>query len=508
MPPSDLHRGDGDAIDSEGSTPVSASRPTRDEPADRDSDVARQSPVPPVMGPDVTPAVLSGTEDGPRGPGRLRRVSGRRRASGRSAGTTDVPAGADERPGTSPSRRRFPKRVDSGAVLVIAAGAGTASLALSSWFPFLPFYMLELGATTNANALFWVGVAIGGQGIARFVAGPVWGMLSDRLGRKVMYIRALYFATATTVIATVATEPWHVALALACQGFFSGFIPAAVALTSVIVPESRLSRSLGIVTAAQYLGATIGPAVGAGLVIVFGLRGALLASAVLPAIAATVVLFVVPRDTVEPATRKRGAAANAESEKGSRDDRRMFSVQFGLAVFVYFVIFGAGQMLRLTAPVSIADITGESATGIVGIAFTAAGIASVVGVTVSGRVVRPGRFSGAIAGVMVMTAVAHVLLAVSATVALYVAFFALISFLQASVLPASNTLIALNVPRARRGTAFGIASSAQALGFIVGPMGAAVSAAVSLSLGNVLLAVVFGAVALLTLLALREPAAR
>ncbi len=192
--------------------------------------------------------------------------------------------------------------MNSAAVLVIAFGAGMASFSMNFWIPFLPLYMLQLGATSDANALVWVGIATTGQGVARLVSGPIWGVLSDRVGRKLMYIRALYFATATTAIAAFATEPWHVAIAFACQGLFSGFIPAAVALTSVTVPDSKLNSSLGLVTAAQYLGNTVGPAVGAGLAIVFGLRGAIVAAAIMPALAATLVVFMVPRDRVSKRT--------------------------------------------------------------------------------------------------------------------------------------------------------------------------------------------------------------
>lgn len=419
---------------------------------------------------------------------------------------TNVPATTQRRSRLSTARQAFTGRLDSGPVLTIAVGAFMASLSMNFWIPFLPLYMLQLGATSDASALFWVGIAAGGQGIARLVAGPFWGTLSDRLGRKPMYIRTLYFATGTTLIAALATKPWHLAIAFACQGLFSGFIPAAVALTSVTVPESKLSSSLGTVTAAQYLGNTVGPAVGALLAIAFGMRGAILASALLPALAATMVLVVVPRDTVVPSTTpKLSESAGTDAQEATSDKRRFLSIQFGIALLICFVLFATGQMLRLMAPVSIAAFTGESATGIVGIAFTVAGIASVVGVVLARRVVQPGRFARLIAGGMAATAVAHVLLAVAPNAVVYVAFFALVSLLQAALLPASNTLIALNAPRDRRGTAFGIASSAQALAFLAGPMSAAMFAAVSLSFGYVVLALLFGCVAVFTLLTMRVP---
>ncbi|NJD65508.1 MAG: multidrug efflux MFS transporter, partial [Chloroflexi bacterium] len=197
---------------------------------------------------------------------------------------------------TSPEDEARYKRI----ILAIASGAFLASFAMNFWWPFLPLFLRQIGATSDANALFWVGVATTVQGVARLVSGPIWGVISDRYGRKLMLVRALYAATLTTAIAAVAHAPWVVVVALSMQGLFSGFIPAAIALTSVSVPDERLNRSLGVVTGGQYLGSTLGPAVGALLAIGFGYRGAIVASAVLPALAATWIIVAVPRDSVAP----------------------------------------------------------------------------------------------------------------------------------------------------------------------------------------------------------------
>ncbi len=397
-------------------------------------------------------------------------------------------------------------KMGSAEVIAIASGAGLASLAMNFWIPFLPLYMRHLGATSNANALFWVGVATTGQGVARLVSGPIWGVLSDRMGRKIMYLRALYFATATTMIAGFATEPWHVAIAFACQGLFSGFIPAAVALTSVTVPDNKLASSLGLVTGAQYLGNTIGPAIGAGLAIVLGLRGAIFAAAVMPAFAATMVLFTVPRDHIAP----KAVVEPGEQEVKGPSIRSLLTFQFTLALFFYFFIFSITQLVRLTTPVALDDILNGESAGVVGIAFTLGGVASVVGVMFIARKLlnRP----GAMRKVLVISAIAagvlHILLALSMNVYAFIAVFALISLVTAAMLPASNTLIASNSPRERRGTAFGLAGTAQALAFMVGPMSAAIFAAISLQLGFVVLGVLCFALAGLLGWKLREPELR
>lgn len=384
------------------------------------------------------------------------------------------------------------------ATLSIALAVGIGSMSFNFWYPFMPLYLLDLGATSEANALFWVAVATTVQGIARLLTGPLWGVLSDRMGRKLMLLRAFYLATPTTLIAAFVGAPWQISIALAFQGLFSGFIPAAVALTSVSVRESRLTSSLGTVTGAQYIGTTIGPAVGALLAELFGFQGAILCAAFLPSLSATLVLLLVPSDQPHRADGKREERAPLEPFKAN--------YQLLLAIFLFFVIFAMTQLIRLATPISLKEIHGEQGVGaITGLTFTLAGLASAISVLfVAPRFFVSGRQRRALITGCLLAAAAYVLLAASDSVPGYVTCFVVISLVQAAMIPATNTLIAANVPRSRRGTAFGWAGSAQAVAFMVGPMSAAAFAAISLDLGFVILGALLAAMAGL-LLTLREP---
>lgn len=369
-------------------------------------------------------------------------------------------------------------------ILAIASGAFLASFAMNFWWPFLPLFLLEIGATSDANALFWVGVATTVQGMARLVSGPAWGVLSDRYGRKLMLVRALYAATLTTAVAAVAHAPWVVVVALAMQGLFSGFIPAAIALTSVSVPDSRLNRSLGVVTGGQYLGSTLGPAVGALLAAVMGYRGAIVMSALLPALAATWIIFAVPRDAVAP------RAARAAHTAVTRRERSTgwitgFSGPFWVAVFLYFGLFALNQFVRVATPIALQDIAGsDRAQAVSGVAFSLAGAAAVLGVTVVARWMS-GRTTlrQTLIVFTVVSAAAMPALAIGGSAWVYGGGFLVFALVNAASMPATNTLIAETVEPARRGTAFGLASSAQAVAFMAGPMGAAGFAAFSLPAG-------------------------
>ena len=134
--------------------------------------------------------------------------------------------------------------------LLTALAVGLSSMAFGVWWPFMPLYVLDLGATSDANALFWVAIATGSQGVSRLLTSPIWGMLADRFGRKLMFLRTLYLSSITFIVAAVVQEPWQLALALAIQGIFAGFVGPSIALISVSVPDARLRNSIGKVTGA------------------------------------------------------------------------------------------------------------------------------------------------------------------------------------------------------------------------------------------------------------------
>lgn len=387
-------------------------------------------------------------------------------------------------------------------VVVIAVAAGMASFAMNFWVPFLPVYMKQLGAESDAAALAWIGAAYTGTGIGRLVGGPFWGVLSDRYGRKRMFVRALLAATLTTLIAAGAQAPWHFVVAWTSQGLLSGFIPAAVALTSVSVPRTRLTTALGSVQGAQYAGNTIGPLIGAGLAALFGLRGAVLAGALVPTAAALMVALVVPRDRV-------GALPAGDPAPGGRLTALTggLSVQLGLGLLLFFTIHMTGGLVRTAAPVALERLSHRAATDLAGLTFAAGGLASALGAVGLARLFRPpASIRTPLVAVILAAAAAHGLLGLADSATLFIVAFALTGLFQGAMLPATNTVIAAAVPYERRGAAFGLASSVQALAFVAGPLGAAYFAGVSLAVGFLALGGMLALVGAVTALALREPA--
>jgi DHA1 family multidrug resistance protein-like MFS transporter len=385
-------------------------------------------------------------------------------------------------------------------VYVIAAAVSITVVSYNLWYPFLPLYVLELGATSDANAVFWVSIAFTAQGAGRLISSAIWGVLSDRLGRKMMVLRALYLASITFAVAAAAQEPWHLAIAFACQGLFSGFVPASVALVSVIVPDARLNRSLSIITGGQYLGTTLGPAAGAGLALLLSYRASIAVAAVVPFIAATLILLLVPRD------RPPARAGDTASTKVEVEPFRM-SGQFKLAIGALFFTYCVNEILRISTPIALKSLKGsEDVAGEAAIAFTLGGLISAVSVIFLAPRVFKGMPTGPrFAFICCVGSLGYLLIAVAGIIPLYILGFLLIFFVISSMVPAVNTLIAANVRRERRGTAFGVAGTFQALAFAVGPLSGALFAAISLHLGFALVAMLFLVLGFTLFTWIREP---
>lgn len=394
--------------------------------------------------------------------------------------------------------------VQTRSVRLIALATGVTTASITLWFPFLPLYMLYVGAANEADAIFWVAAGQGTQGVTRLISGPLWGVLADRHGRKKMFVRAVYCGALTTFIISIIGAPWQLCIALGLHGALSGFVPSAIALTSVTVPDGRIKQALSLVTGSQYLGSAMGPLLGAALTMAFGYRGAIFCSGLMVVLVGTLVWRAVPADIVRA---RAAAGAGGGTEAATLEPFRP-GFQLLLATFIYFMLFSIATFRSVATPIFLQGLVGGDATHATGVAFALGGAASALGIwLMTGRWVKQLRAGTVLAGGALLLALVHGLLAGSSTVLQFDIWFTLASLLNAALMPATNTLIALNVSRGRRGTAFGYGSSAQAIAFMVGPMAAAGFAHWSLAAGFAVVGVVMLVMAVVMKLAVKEPRA-
>ena len=113
-------------------------------------------------------------------------------------------------------------------------------------FPFMPFYVKELGVHDEGQIALWSGLLGTSTGLALFVFSPIWGNLADRFGRKPILLRAYVGALITMTLQGTVQNVWQLVALRALQGVFVGTIPAATALVAASAPRERVAWSLGI----------------------------------------------------------------------------------------------------------------------------------------------------------------------------------------------------------------------------------------------------------------------
>lgn len=158
--------------------------------------------------------------------------------------------------------------------------------------PFLPLYAHSLGASG-----FQVGLLLATYSLAQLVFAPLWGRLSDRIGRKPIIVIAAAATSASFVVLGSATTLPAVFVGRAILGSFGVGMSTAQAWVADATPEDERGRAMALIGASNAVGFTLGPALGALGVLSGGLSApfwfaavcaggnAILASIILPKIA-------------------------------------------------------------------------------------------------------------------------------------------------------------------------------------------------------------------------------
>jgi DHA1 family multidrug resistance protein-like MFS transporter len=154
-----------------------------------------------------------------------------------------------------------------------------------AFMPFMPYYVQELGVTRLEDVEFWSGMLISSQAVAMAAFAPLWGLLADRYGRKVMVVRAMFGGSVVIVLMGFARNVGQLAALRMLQGALTGTVPAAMTLVASSAPPERRGYALGLLQMAIYLGASVGPMLGGliadhlGYRVTFWVTGGLLFSA-------------------------------------------------------------------------------------------------------------------------------------------------------------------------------------------------------------------------------------
>lgn len=330
-----------------------------------------------------------------------------------------------------------------------------------AFLPIFPFLAMETGAP--ASHITW---AFGAYSFGQFVAAPLWGRLSDRIGRKPVLTISMIVSALAYVAMAHANTMWEIGGARLFSGLLAGGSTAAFAAAADLADDKTRARNMGLLGAAVGFGFIAGPAIGALLVsaspthedyarICYVSAGLTLAAAVM-----TLLLFSETRVRDPNATQARAKSFSLLASKPA------------LALFVVTtLVFMAAQSLMEATFGLWANAAFDWGAREVGwtLAGMGVGAALLQGGAAGAAARRWGERSTLRGGLAVFCWGMLFLAAARIPGAAYVAL-AMITLGIALAQPALQSLVASVVDEHERGAAMGLNQSAGALGRVIGPL--------------------------------------
>ena len=129
--------------------------------------------------------------------------------------------------------------------------------------PFLTYFIEDLASIEGVMEIgLWVGLMMVSYSTAQFLFSPLWGSLSDRLGRKPIILTGLVGNTVFFAVFGISTSLVMALIARFCAGAFNANIAVAKAYIGDISDNTNLAKRMGLIGASFGVGFTVGPFIG------------------------------------------------------------------------------------------------------------------------------------------------------------------------------------------------------------------------------------------------------
>jgi DHA1 family multidrug resistance protein-like MFS transporter len=346
-------------------------------------------------------------------------------------------------------------------ILILSFTLVVVMLGYGMVIPIIPFYVENMGAGGTE-----LGMLVASYALMRLVFGPIWGSLSDRIGRKPVLMIGVFGYAIAMFFFGLATQLWMLFAARVLSGILSSATaPTTMAYIGDSTPEEERGGGMGMMGAAVGLGTVLGPGLG-GLLSGSSLATPFFIAAGLSLLSVVLIYLLLPESL--PAGERRSSAEKLHGLR-RRDLWQALSGPIGILLILAFMvtagittfygIFGLYALERYNY--------GPKEVGVV---MMVMGLVSAVAQGgLSGPFTRRFGDAAVIKSAMLVSTLAYLFMLPAdtfITLLLATGFFFLITAL---LIPALTSLTSRLAPM-EQGITMGLSNSFMSLGRIVGPL--------------------------------------
>jgi multidrug resistance protein len=325
--------------------------------------------------------------------------------------------------------------------------------------PVLPLYARRFHASPAV-----IGVLVASFSVAQLVLAPVWGRVSDRIGRKPVLVVSLVGTAVGSLLTGLAGGIGLLFLGRIIDGASGASVSVAQASVADIAAPSERARLFGLLGAAFGLGFVLGPALG-GLLALVSAKLPFFVAAGVAAVNAVVAIRRLPE------THEAGSSGDRVSTRPPKSRRQPVRSLPGVAgllavAFLSLVSFSAFEATFALFGSRRLGLTESSTYGV----FVVIGVLIALDQVV---LVRPcvARFGerGALQAGLALNGLGLALLAGVHSFATLLPCLVLLTIGQGLITPTLSSTVAAQAPAGDRGRVLGVQQSVGGMARVVGP---------------------------------------
>ena len=335
-------------------------------------------------------------------------------------------------------------------------------------FPFMAFYLHDLGVPAGPQADKWAGILVTAMGVPMAICSPIWGWVADRHGRKNMVLRAMFGGAVTVALMAFVQNVHQLFVLRILQGILTGTITASMAMVASATPPEHSGYALGLVTVSASGGNFMGPLLGGYAAKFVGYRPTFLIAGVILVIGGFIVTYGTEENFERHATSRVGVT-------------RAFLPLLAIGSFLVPLLTLCLITFAATAPTPIfpyfvqhvSAMNDKDAAALTGIIISVVGIVETLSAWIFGRWGDRWGHRQVLMAAVVWGGIMAGLQAYARNVPQLMTFRILFAFGMAGVFPTASAIIRKVVPEHSLGKAFGLVASLNALGWAFGPLAGA-----------------------------------